>query len=79
MHANVFNLLNKDVTGTLVATEASGLTGAYQELRPLAGELCCMCAGAPAPAGGQKSASVSTLEDVISIVTCSQKLSYGWW
>ena len=55
-----------DITGTLVVTGASGLTGVYQELRPPAGGLCYMCAGAPAPAGGQKTASVATLIAALS-------------
>ena len=63
-----------DITGTLVVTGASGLTGVYQELRPPAGGLCYMCAGAPAPAGGQKTASVATLLEFT--FTLSSQFSY---
>ena len=50
-----------DVTGTLFATGASGVTGVQQGPLNSAGQPCLRSAGAPAPAGGQKSASVSTL------------------
>ena len=42
-----------------------GVTGVQQVPLNSAGWPCTRCAGAPAPAGGQKSASVSTLRKVL--------------
>ena len=50
------------IQGTPAATGASGVTGVQQVPLNSAGQPCPRSAGAPAPAGGQKSASVSTLK-----------------
>ena len=58
------NPLSKDlrmIQGTPAATGASGVTGVQQVPLNSAGQPCPRSAGAPAPAGGPKSASVSTL------------------
>ena len=58
------NPLSKDlrmIQGTPAATGASGVTGVQQGALNSAGQPCSWSAGAPASAGGQKSASVSTL------------------
>ena len=52
-----------DNTGAPAATGASGVTGEQQVPLNSAGWPCTQSAGAPAPAGGQKSASVLTLEE----------------
>ena len=49
------------IQGTPAATGASGVTGVQQVPLNSAGQPCPWSAGAPAPAGGQKSASVLTL------------------
>ena len=58
------NPLSKDlrmIQGTPAATGASGVTGVQQVPLNSAGQPCPRSAGAPAPVGGPKSASFSTL------------------